>query len=143
MTRTLRAPLRTLPILLGALALGLAAPATAGAPDWNAVAAVDTVEIVTADEDGTPRETTIWLAVVDGQGYIRTSNTRWAENIARNPDVVLRIEGTEYPLRVEYIEDEALRARVHQTFRDKHGFSDAFISVFRSSHPKIMRLNER
>jgi hypothetical protein len=127
---------------VGALVLG-ASPASAEAPDWNAVADVGTVEIVTTDQDGSTRETTIWLAVVDGQGYIRTGNTRWAANIERNPEVVLRIGETEYPLRVEHVEDEALRERVGQAFRDKHGFTDALVSLFRHRHPKIMHLVAR
>ena len=117
--------------------------ARAAAPDWNAAAGVQTVEIVTTNEDGTPRDTTIWLAVVDGQGYIRTGNTHWEGNIERNPDVVLRIEKAEYPLRAEFVQDAALRARIEQVFREKYGFSDAFIGVFRSGEPKIMRLAPR
>jgi hypothetical protein len=131
-------------LLLGALLGALAASAaSAAAPDWNAVANVDTVEIVTTDEDGSARETTIWLAVVDGQGYIRTSDTSWGGNLVRNPEMTLRVEESEYPLRVEFIEDDALRARVEQTFREKHGFSDSFIAFFRSERPKIMRLVPR
>ena len=126
------------------LALLMAAlPAAAAAPDWNALKDVETVEIVTTDEDGSSRDTTIWLAVVDGQGYIRTGNTRWGANIERNPDVTLRIEGKEHPLRVEFVSDTALRTRIEQTFRDKYGFSDSFIALFRSGDPKIMRLVAR
>jgi hypothetical protein len=131
-----------LPVGVLLLAFG-ATPAAAAAPDWNAVAEVDNVEIVTIDEDGSGRETTIWIAVVDGEAYIRTSETRWGGNIVRNPEVTLRIEESEYPLRVEFVEDDALRARIEQTFREKHGFSDSFIAFFRSERPKIMRLLPR
>lgn len=144
MTRTPRvsAPRQ---LLLGALLGALAATAAtaAAAPDWNAVAEVGTVEVVTADEDGSPRETTVWLAVVDGQGYIRTSDTSWGGNIVRNPELSLRIEESEHPLRVEFVEDDALRARIEQAFRVKYGFSDSFIAFFRSERPKIMRLVPR
>ena len=125
------------------VALFSSPPARAAAPDWNAAAGVQTVEIVTTNEDGTPRETTIWLAVVDGQGYIRTGNTHWEGNIERNPDVVLRIEKAEYPLRAEFVQDAALRTRIEQVFREKYGFSDAFIGVFRGGEPKIMHLAPR
>jgi len=129
------------PILVAALLAS--APARASAPDWNAAAGVQTVEIVTANEDGTPRETTIWLAVVDGQGYIRTGHTHWEGNIERNPDVVLRIEKAEYPVRAEFVQDAALRARIEQVFREKYGLSDEFIGFFRSGDPKIMHLAPR
>jgi hypothetical protein len=104
---------------------------------------VQTVEIVTTNEDGTPRETTIWLAVVDGQGYIRTGHTHWEGNIERNPEVVLKIEDSEYPLRAEFVEDAALRERIQQTFRDKYGFSDRLVAIFHAGHPKLLLLAPR
>jgi hypothetical protein len=125
------------------LALSLALPAAAAAPDWNAVAGVETVEVVTTDEDGSPRETTVWLAVVDGAGYVRTGSTSWGDNLVRNPELVLRIGAEEYPLRVEFVEDDGLRASVSETFREKYGFSDSAISWIRGDRPKIMRLVPR
>ena len=145
MTRHPRVLERSLPALLCALcALGIgAAPASAAAPDWNAAAVEDTVEIVTKNEDGSARETTIWLVVVDGQGYIRTGNTRWEANIERDPAALLHIGSSEYPVRAEFVEEDALRARIQQAFRDKYGFQDALVAVFHSSHPKLMRLAPR
>ncbi|HXK23627.1 MAG TPA: DUF2255 family protein [Myxococcota bacterium] len=139
--RSSRALVALSPLLLAASVTS--SPARAAAPDWNAAAGVQTVQVVTTNEDGTPRDTTIWLAVVDGQGYIRTGHTHWEGNIERNPEVVLRIEKAEYPLRAEFVEDAALRARIEQVFRQKYGFSDAFIGVFRSGEPKIMKLAPR
>jgi hypothetical protein len=108
-----------------AVALGAAATARAAEPNWDKVAEVRNIEVITHDEDGDARETTIWLAVVDGQGFIRTGNTTWGENIKRNPDdVVLRIEGKEYPLHAEFIENDKLRERVVAAFRAKYGWTD-------------------
>ena len=129
-------------LFLGAVPL-CAARAAESSPDWNAVAAVDTVEVITKNEDGTPRDTTIWLAVVDGKGYIRTGATGWWSNIARDPDVVLRIEGKEYPLRAISVEDAPLRQRVEDVFRAKYGFSDRVVGFFFRSVPHIMRLDPR
>jgi len=112
-------------------------------PDWEALADVETLEVVTHDEDGSPRETTIWLVVVDGQGFIRTGGTTWGDNVERDPEVVLRIEGVEYALRAEFIENEALRERVVLTFREKYGFTDAMLSLFRGGHPRIMHMIPR
>lgn len=127
-----------LPILLLA-----AVPIAAAAPDWNAVKDVGTVYIVTTNEDGSARDTKIWLVVVDGQGYVRTGSTRWKANVDRNPDVTLRIEEAEYPLRVEFVTDPELCTRVEQAFRDKYGFSDSFIGIFRPGDSNIMRLLSR
>jgi hypothetical protein len=123
----------------------LAAPsALAAAPDWNAVADVEEIQVLTTNEDGTSRETTIWLAVVDGQGYIRTSgSTTWGDNVERDPDIRLRIEGQEYPLYATFVTDEALREQVVQTFRAKYGWIDGFLGFFRGREPRIMRLDPR
>jgi hypothetical protein len=135
----------TFAALCVSLGLALAAAgARAAPPDWEKVAAVRTIEIVTHDEDGSARETTIWLAVVDGQGFIRTGDTRWIANIRRNPsDVVLRIEGTEYPLRAEFIENEKLRERVTAAFHAKYGWKDTLVHWMRGSHPNIMHMISR
>jgi hypothetical protein len=132
-------------VLLGALAclLGALAAGAAGL-DWNSVGDVKEVKVLTTNQDGTPRETTIWLVVVDGRGYIRTSGwTTWGDNVERNPDIALRIGDTKHLLRASFVEDEALRARVAAAFREKYGWFDGFLSVFRGSKPRIMRLDPR
>jgi hypothetical protein len=133
---------RAIPSIL-LLALLAALPAAAAAPDWNAVKDVGNVEIVTTNEDGSARETTIWLAVVDGQGYIRTGSTRWKANVERNPDVTLRIDEAEYPLRVEFVTDPELKAQVEQALHEKYGFSDSLVGIFRIGDTNIMRLVPR
>jgi hypothetical protein len=105
---------------------------------------VEEVQVLTTNEDGTPRETTVWLAVVDGRGYIRTSGwTRWGNDVERNPDIALRIGDTEHLLRASFIEDEALREEIVATFREKYGWFDGLLDVFRGSKPRIMRLDPR
>ena len=131
-------------LLLAASALLVARAAESTArPDWNAVAGVDTVEVFTKNADGTPRHTTIWLAVVDGTGYIRTGATGWWSNIERDPNLVLRIEDKEYPLRAVSVEDAALLQRIQDAFRAKYGFSDSVVGFFFRSVPHIMRLDPR
>jgi hypothetical protein len=132
--------LRRLPI---ALALLAAAPASAGAPDWAALREVGTVFVATTDADGDPRETKVWLAVVDGAGYVRTGGTTWGENAARDGELVLRAGEASWPMRVELVEDDALRQRVTDAFREKYGFSDRMVSWVRGSRPKIMRLHPK
>ena len=133
--------IRSSAALLAALLIPLAAGA--GRPDWEALADVGTLEVVTHDEDGDARETKIWLAVVDGQGFIRTGGTTWGDNVARDPNLVLRIEGVEYPLRAEFIEDEELRERVEAVFREKYGFSDRMVGLFRFGDTRIMHMLPR
>lgn len=138
--RAIRIP--SLSVLCAVLCLPLAA-AAAPAPDWQKLADVGTIEVVTHDPDGEVRETTIWFAVLDGQGFIRTGGSTWGENTARDPNVALRIEGTEYLMRADFIEDETLRARVIAAFREKYGWFDGFVDFVRGSHPKIMHMLPR
>jgi hypothetical protein len=126
------------------LTAGLAlASASAEGVDWSRQAGVEEVTVITRDADGDERETTIWLIVVDGQGYIRTGSTRWGDDVERDPDLVLRIDETELPLRAEFVTDEPLREKIEAAFREKYGFMDRVIDVFRGSEPRIMRLLPR
>jgi hypothetical protein len=63
--------------------------------------------------------------------------------VERSQDVRLLAQGAEYDLRVDFVTDEALRARVTQAFRDKYGWPDRMLSVFRGGAPKIMHLVSR
>lgn len=125
------------------LALALLAAPAAGAVDWDAAADVRDVTVITTNADGTAKETTVWLAVHDGQGYIRTSDTRWWKNIARDDRVVLRIGGEEHPLRAVRIADPELFDAVTAVFREKYGFVDVLAKAVRFGEVKIMRLDPR
>jgi len=128
-----------------ALALAVsAAAARAAEPDWEKIKDVPRIEIVTHDADGEARETTIWFVELDGQGFIRTGNSKWLANIQRSAsDVVLRIEGADYPLRAEFIENEKLRERVTEAFHAKYGWVDSLVHVTRGGRPNIMHMISR
>lgn len=132
---------RTLVLWLALLAIP--ALALADEPDWAAIAEVDTVVVETEDEDGSDRETTIWIVLVDGDAYIRTGDSSWGQNLVRDPKLELEVEGEDYDLAVEFVEDDALRERVVAAFNEKYGWSDTFIGWFRGDRPKIMRLVPR
>lgn len=131
------------PALALAVLLAAGPPSAARAVDWSRHADVDTVTVITTTEEGDPRETTVWLVVVDGQGFLRTGSTRWGGDVERDPAVVLGIGEERLPLRVEFVEDEELREKVTAAFREKYGWSDAAIGIFRGSRPKIMKLQPR
>lgn len=118
----------------------LLAPAAAGATDWTRYADEETIEVVTRQDDGSERVTTIWIVVVDGAGYIRTGGTSWGDEAERDPNVgVLRGEERE-EFRVDFVEDDGVRETVTAAFREKYGFFDALISPFRGGSPRIMQL---
>lgn len=132
------------PILTGLLCLLGAAGASAATPDWGGVADVEEVEVLTTNEDGTTRTTTIWLVVMEDNGYIRTSrSTTWGDNVERDSQLVLRIQDVEYPLRATFVEDEELRERIATAFREKYGWFDGLVNALRGSSPRIMKLDPR
>ncbi len=131
---------RTALVFAGLLLLIARGAAAAEPPDWSAVKDVDTVSVGTTNLDGSLRYTTVWLVVVGGRGYLRTGNTTWGANVARDPNVTLVIDKQEYTLRAEPVEADDERAQVMTAFNQKYGWSDTVIGWFRGARPKILRL---
>ena len=131
-------------VLLALLPLCLA-PVVAGAqvPEWSSVADVQTIQVITEKEDGMKLDTTVWLVVVDEQGYIRTGSTRWGANVQRNPEVEIRIDDAGHAVLVHFVENDGLRQQITDAFREKYGFVDRLIGPFRRGRPLIMRINSR
>jgi hypothetical protein len=118
------------PIVLAGFLATLLVPSVLCAQDWRALDAEEEIRVQTRNEDGSTHEKTIWLVVVDGQPYIRPySRTRWVANLKRDPDIVLEIADTEYPLRAEVVTDPAHVERVQAAFREKYGFGDRITGV--------------
>jgi hypothetical protein len=120
-----------------------ATAAPARAVDWERHAGRDTVTVVTTNPDGSLRDTTVWIAVLDGEAYLRTGGTRWGDNAEREPAVALRVDEEEIRLRAEPVADPDLRARVEAAFRAKYGFQDRLSSLFRFGETRIFRLLPR
>ncbi len=127
-------------VLAGLVSTLTLAAAAAEAPDWDALAKLDTVSVATSNPDGTLRYTTVWIVVVGGRGYLRTGDTTWGANVVRDPAVKLVIGDKEYSVRAEFVEADDERALVMAAFNEKYGWSDTVIGWFRGAHPKIMRL---
>jgi hypothetical protein len=114
-------------------------PATAR-PDWSALAGEETIQLVTRDASGDVRETKVWLVVVDGVGAIRTGNTKWFENLTRDPTLKVRMGGLEYAMRIEKVTDEEARKRINAVYRAKYGVQDRTVQLFRGVDLNMMRL---
>jgi len=134
---------RVVPWLLLLLPFVLAAPARAEYPDWEKLAEVEVIEVVTRDADGDLRETKVWFVLMDDAPYLRTSRTRWLENLRRDPDLVLRIEGREYEARVEEIPGDEIVEKVDRATREKYGWQEKAIHIFRIRKPDILKLSPR
>jgi hypothetical protein len=129
---------------LGFASLAVVPEAFADAPVMGDVSAVEEVVVITEGDAGEKLETTIWLVMVDGNAYIRTSaRSGWGANVKRNPAITVRVEKTDFPVRVTFVDDDPERGRVTAGFRAKYGFQDAMIGLIRGSNPQIMRLDTR
>jgi hypothetical protein len=129
-TKTRRASSRCAIAAAWALALllaGCAAPPLASTPiEWSE-ADRWSVHVVTQDADGDSRVTRVWIVVLDGAGIIRTQQSRWRKNIERGSPVRLRIEGRDYPVRVEDLTDPGVRMRIDEKFAEKYGWQEKMV----------------
>ena len=126
------------------LLLALAGAARAAALDWQHAQGQDVVEILTHDEDGELRETSVWIVAFDGHGYVRTNDSRWLANIRRGSSVALRVDDAEYPVAAREPEkDAALDARVEEQFKQKYGFMQRVMSTFRMREPTLLEFTAR
>ena len=117
--------------------------ASAAAFEWEPFAESDVIRILTHDEDGDLRDTKVWVAVVDGAGYVRTSASRWLENIERNPQVEVVARGQRYLMRAERVSDARLTERVEAAFKEKYGLLQRIMSLLRFREPTVLRLVPR
>jgi hypothetical protein len=136
----IRAPLIACLLVIAAACATSAPPASVTPLDWAAVADEGTPTIVTRDPDGDERVTKLWVVVVDGEGLIRTGDSRWFRNIERDPNVDFWIGGHSYPLRAELVTDPSLKERAGDAFREKYGWTDI---PFANPDKNVLRLLPR
>jgi len=123
-----------------ALVALVAMTTVAAASEWSPDLWVDedTIELRTTDPGADPHWFPVWVAVVDGQVYVRLGS-RAAGRIERNttaPIVGVRIAGHEFPnVRAEDAADMA--DRVAKEIGEKY-WTDLFIRFF--PHPVTLRL---
>jgi hypothetical protein len=108
-------------LLLGSVACA-SAPSGAETPiDWAVAAEHWSLHIVTRDADGDERVTRIWIASVDGEGALRTGDSRWWANLMRDPRCHVRLDGVDYPVTAEFVTDPAGRQTIDRVFLEKYG----------------------
>jgi hypothetical protein len=112
-------------------------------PDWNQLAGVEEIQVLSENADGTRQETTVWLVVLDGEGYIRTGNTSWYPNLERKPEIAVRILDKEYAVTAQLVSEQALIDRVVAVFASKYGWSDTIRGWVIRSAPHIVKLVPR
>ena len=120
-------------VLLFALCLFPSAPVPGAELNWSEIAQEEETTIIVDQEDGVRSEITIWFAVIDGRGYIRTrEDMSWRAEIRRDPNVSLRFDGRDYPIRVSVVADGALYESVNAAYTEKYGLmSDVILAMMR------------
>jgi hypothetical protein len=120
-------------------------PLVPGPIDWRAADDRWSLHIVTEDPDGDERATRIWLATVDGEGALRTGDSRWWQNLQRDPNCRIRLLGTDHPVRAEVVTEHEARARIDDAFVEKYGWLENIL--FRQergeTHENYARLRSR
>jgi hypothetical protein len=124
------------------LALALASVSHAAAPEWSELADLETVEVISSDEDGGQRLTTVWIVVLDHQAYVRTGGTRWGDNVEREGKLRLRVPQGEYALRAEKVLAASEIESVEAAFAEKYGSSDWWAGLMRFGETRVFRLLE-
>ena len=125
-----------------AFALGFVGSAEAAVPDWSKWADLQTVEVISVDEGGRPRTTTVWIVVVDGQPYLRTGRTTWGGNVEREGKLKLKGGPGVHELRIEKVTDPSIQEKVMAAFRAKYGTWDRVSGLMRFGARRIFRLSE-
>ncbi len=111
---------------------GLLLALPAGAADWSGWSDLETIEVTTVQEDGSEMVTTIWITVLEGTAYVRTSeSSAWGNAVEKAETFGLRGGDEDRTVRATAINNDATRASVEDSFRQKYGFSDAMIGIFR------------
>jgi hypothetical protein len=131
------------PTLVLSLALWLVAAPAAAPSDWSPFAESDVVHVVTRDEDGAERDTKVWFVVVEGDGFVRTNDSRWLANIRRGSPVALRLDAVERPVAAEEVSDGGVTRAVEEAFKEKYGFVQRVMSALRTSEPTVLRLRPK
>jgi hypothetical protein len=130
-----------LALLLAAFLVAAGGDLRAAEVDWTPFAEEDVVEILTVDSDGEPRETKVWVVVVEDAAYVRTNDSRWLANIRRDPLVRIRVRERELPLRAEETTDRETTERVEEGFKAKYGWVQRMMSALRLREPAVLRLD--
>ena len=121
--------------------LAAADTATAQRFDPKATEHVKVVELITNDDDGKERTTKLWVVLLAGAAYLRTNASNWLANLKRNPAARLRVAGTGYPVMTEVLSDPMWVDRVDQASKEKYGWQETSIHLFRLWEPTIVRLH--
>ncbi len=110
-------------------------------PDWALLGQEQYPSIVTKDADGGRRITTLWIATVHNEAYLRTDDSIWLGNLGRAPELELRIGGLTYICSTSLVDSDTTVAQVHSAFREKYAKRSALFRVLGVSTNTVISLD--
>jgi len=99
------------------------------AQDWRFTKDVEEIFVETRTWYGLRHSTTIWCVELDGRLYIGSYGDDvkyWEENVARNPEARLRIQGRIYDVTVTPVADRELSERLDERYAAKYDMAEVF-----------------
>ena len=113
----------------------------------NQLANAEEIEIETRSATGRTHRTTIWVVVDDNNVYVRSvrgRNGHWYQEITANPDAAIHVDGRRLVVHAVPVTDEALIARVSNSYLRKYRGSPFVNSIVREEVlPTTLRLEPR
>jgi len=97
--------------------------------DWRFTKDVDEIFVETRTWYGLRHSTTIWCVELDGGLYIGSYDDDvkyWEENVARNPEARLRIEGRLHDVTVTPVANRELSEKLDQRYAVKYDMAEVF-----------------
>jgi len=95
--------------------------------DWSFTSGVKEIFIETTTPYFIPHSVTIWCVTVDRQLYIgawEADTKRWVANVARDPNVRLKIGDKVYEQKLEPIADAATIAKLDAGYASKYEYDE-------------------
>ena len=93
--------------------------------DWSFTSDFKEIFVETATPYGIPHSVTIWCVAHENQLYLGAwapDTKRWVANVARDPNVRLKIGDKVYEQKLEVLTDAATIAKLNQSYARKYGY---------------------
>jgi hypothetical protein len=95
--------------------------------DWSFTSDAYEIYIETVTSYWIPHSITAWCVIVGNDLYVAADDAdkkRWVTNVARDPNVRLKIEGRVYEQKLEPVTDAATMAAIDSGFAQKHDYEE-------------------
>ena len=95
--------------------------------DWSFTSDVDEIFIETVTSYWIPHSVTAWCVIVEDELYVAADDAdekSWVANVARDPNVRLKIEGKVYEQKLVPVTDAATIASIDSGFARKYEYEE-------------------